>query len=100
MTDGANTMKLVKTNGTHEATTNAAELTQTYKDMLAICDTIKQRKISVYTVSFNVDDQQSRDAMLKCATASDYAFDAKDEKALSDAFKQIASSLENIRLTR
>lgn len=100
MTDGANTMKLVKTNGTHEATTNATELTQTYKDMLAICDNIKQRKISVYTVSFNVDDQQSRDAMLKCATSSDYAFDAKDEKALSDAFKQIASSLENIRLTR
>ena len=99
MTDGANTQRLNTGNGTH-VDTYGAGLDQTYRDMTAICSNIKKKKILIYAVAFSVDDETSRRAMKSCATDQDHYFDAKDAQALNTAFRQIASSLSNLRLTR
>lgn len=99
MTDGANTMKFNSKDGTH-VDASGKDLDQTYADMLGICDTIKKRNITVYTVSFDVDDTRSKDTMKSCATKADYNFDAKDSSSLNDAFSKIATSLSSLRLTR
>ncbi|SEF68095.1 vWA domain-containing protein [Bosea lathyri] len=100
MTDGTNTMRYEASDGSHLPTTKTSDIAQTYADMLAICNYAKQKKIDVFTVSFAVADEQAKAAMQNCSSGAGFAFNADNEQALTEAFKNIAGSLSKIRLTR
>jgi hypothetical protein len=106
MTDGANTLRFNAADGRHlapngNAANQAAQLAQTYTDMNAICTYAKQQNIEIFTVAFDIgNDATASAAMRNCATSPAHAFDARDRQSLSDVFKNIALSLQNVRITR
>ncbi len=105
MTDGANTLRFNAADGRHlapngNATNQANQIAQTYTDMNAICTYAKQQQIEIFTVAFDITDPVAMSAMRNCATSPGHAFDAKDRQSLADAFKNIALSLTNVRITR
>ncbi len=105
MTDGANTLRFNTADGRHlapngNAANQANQLAQTYSDMNAICTYAKQQQIEIFTVAFDITDPVAMSAMRNCATSPGHAFDAKDRQSLADAFKNIALSLTNVRITR
>ncbi|MCA0318732.1 MAG: pilus assembly protein TadG-related protein [Proteobacteria bacterium] len=105
MTDGANTLQFRASDGRHVAfngnTNNQAkQLAQTYSDMDAICTYAKSQQIEIYTIAFDITDPTARTAMRSCASSSAHAFDATDRTSLQEVFKNIAQSLQNVRLTR
>ncbi|KIP99528.1 hypothetical protein RU07_18745 [Agrobacterium tumefaciens] len=100
MTDGANTMRFDQQTGTHLDTSNADELKQTDSDMQSICQYAKSKKIEVYTVSFQVENDSSNAGLLSCATSPRHSFDAKNPKELLKAFSDIAASLTSVTLTK
>ncbi|MBN7808375.1 VWA domain-containing protein [Agrobacterium rosae] len=100
MTDGANTMRFDQSTGTHLETSNAAELKQTDSDMQSICQYARSKKIEVYTVLFQVNDDSSNNGLLRCATSPRHSFDAKNSKELIKAFSDIAASLTSVTLTK
>jgi Flp pilus assembly protein TadG len=105
MTDGANTLQYRASDGRHvafsgNAANQATQLAQTYTDMNAICTYAKSQQIEIYTIAFDITDTTARTAMRNCASSAAHAFDATDRTSLQDAFKNIAQSLQNVRLTR
>ncbi len=100
MTDGANTMVLNKTSGKHDPTDNEAELSRTYKDMLATCATAKAKKIDVYTISFMVEDERAKEAMKACASSLSWNFDANDSSGLTKSFENIARTFRSVILVK
>lgn len=105
MTDGANTLQYRASDGRHvafsgNANSQANQLAQTYSDMNAICSYAKSQQIEIYTIAFDITDTAARTAMRSCASSSAHAFDATDRTSLQEAFKNIAQSLQNVRLTR
>lgn len=66
----------------------------------SLCSNIKAAKIEVFTVGFNiVDDQRARDLMTQCATDSDHVYLATTGDALRQAFRDIALKIASLRLT-
>jgi len=105
MTDGANTLRFNASDGRHvapngNATAQANQIAQTYSDMAAICTYAKQQRIEIFTVAFDITDPVATSAMRTCATTPGHAFDARDRQSLADAFKNIALSLTNVRITQ
>jgi hypothetical protein len=105
MTDGENTLRFNASDGRHVAPNGSAQgqtsqLAQTYKDMDDICTHAKSQGIEVFTVSFAITAATARNAMLKCASSPAHNFDAMDRASLSAAFKNIALSLQNVRITQ
>ena len=105
MTDGANTLRFNAADGRHlapsgNATNQANQIAQTYSDMNAICTYAKSQNIEIFTVAFDITDPVAMSAMRNCATTPGHAFDAKDRQSLADAFKNIALSLTNVRITQ
>lgn len=105
MTDGENTLVFRSADGRHiapsgNATAQAAQLKQTYDDMNDICTYAKSKQIEVFTVAFDITDTTAISAMRNCASSSAHYFDAKDRQGLADAFKAIALSLQNVRITQ
>lgn len=105
MTDGANTLRFNAADGRHlapsgNATNQANQIAQTYSDMAAICTYAKQQQIEIFTVAFEITDPVAMSTLRNCATTPGHAFDAKDRQSLADAFKNIALSLTNVRITQ
>jgi len=105
MTDGANTLRFDSGTGRHVAPSSSAstaqgQLAETYKDMQAICDNVKARKIEVFTVLFDTSDPAAKSAMDSCATSAAHSLDAKNRAELIASFNKIAQSLTTVRLTR
>lgn len=104
MTDGENTMRFVeeskKRYGTHAKNPSAAQISQTNADVTALCDYAKSMQIEVYTVSLGVSNAAAQTMMRGCATKSEFYFNASDNAALGDAFREIAASINRVRLIR
>jgi hypothetical protein len=104
MTDGANTLRFDPATGKHVAPSSNSsyaetELAETYKDMQAICDYAKARKIEVFTVAFDVTEAVAKSAMSSCASGAANNLSAKSREELMASFKKIARSLTSVRLT-
>lgn len=99
MTDGANTVYFNKSNGKHDSTTNAKNLTQTNTDTSAICTYAKSKNIEVFTVAFAVTDVAAKTMLQGCASGADHYYDATDSAALAAAFRAIGQSLTSLRLS-
>lgn len=105
MTDGENTLRFQASDGRHvapngNASSQAGQLKQTYDDMKDICDYAKSKEIEVFSVAFDITNTTAITAMRNCATSPAHYFDARDRQSLSMAFKAIALSLQNVRITR
>ena len=72
---------------------------KTDKWTLDSCKEAKKAGVEVYTISFGTDISADSRALIKdCAYDKDHYFDAKDAKALSEAFKSIAAKLQGFYL--
>lgn len=105
MTDGDNTLRLNTADGKHIALssnskTAADQVKQVNKDTGDICNSLKKKKVEIYTVAFMVDNDVSRQMLADCATDSDHYYDASDSSKLLLAFQGIADSLTQVRLAR
>ena len=97
MTDGNNTRAL-KNDGTVVAG-NADQMNQTYSDQQRMCQYAKDKNIEVYTIGFGVNDATALANLKSCATDANHYFDAQSSEGLLTAFKVIAGSLSNLRIS-
>lgn len=66
----------------------------------AACAYAKSQGIRVYTISFQVSSNSTREMMESCASSPSLYFDSPSSSALRDAFEMIAGDLANLRLAR
>jgi Flp pilus assembly protein TadG len=94
MTDGANTLSATypKHNGSDAATAN-----EKTRD---ICKNIKKDKVTMFTVSFMVDNTQAEGLMLECASDPSKNFNADSSADLLQAFNEIGEALSALRITK
>lgn len=102
MTDGENTMRFRQDllYGVHETTGDGAELRKTNDDVTALCDYAKSKDIELYTVSLGVSGSDAVNMMRGCASKPDQFFNAADNAALRQAFRDIATSINRIKLVK
>lgn len=66
-----------------------------------LCTAIKARGIEIFTVGFQiVNDQRARDLMTQCASSPRHAYSAETGGELRAAFRQIASRMSKLRISR
>lgn len=64
-----------------------------------VCDGMKAEGIMIYTVAFKAPTK-GEEILAYCASGSDFAFKASNGQQLSDAYKQIASNISDLRIVR
>lgn len=65
----------------------------------ALCDNIKVKGVSIYAVAFAAP-REGREVLEYCATDPGYYFDARNGDELKQAYKEIALSLSDLRLSQ
>lgn len=73
--------------------------TEADAQMIAACNAAKINGVRVYTISFKVAPQKSKDLFEQCATSLTSYFDV-DETDIGTAFASIAVSIQKLRLTQ
>ncbi|RYZ13752.1 MAG: TadE/TadG family protein [Alphaproteobacteria bacterium] len=72
-----------------------------FRQARMFCDAMRARNIIVYTVGLELNNAQfSDDFLLACATSPQNAFLASNTEELEQAFKDIAVSINRLRLSR
>jgi Flp pilus assembly protein TadG len=87
MTDGVFNQSYVSGNGNSS---------QQARDL---CEQMKGKNVVVYSVAFQAPST-AETLLRQCASSGDHYFNASDETTLRDAFKQIATNLNKLRLTQ
>lgn len=81
------------------ASTDAAKQTdESYAQFKSLCDGIKGKGITVYTVGFDLTSPRALSELASCASSTSNFFDAKTGAQLKQAFKDIAKKLNTLRL--
>lgn len=94
MTDGEfNTSYL-----TGGETANATQIDESYTQFDTLCDGMKAKGITVYTVGFDLSSTRALSELEKCASTPENFFDAKTGAQLKKAFKDIARKLNTLRV--
>ena len=90
MSDGENSISALS-DGTHEGNSqhNADTLTK------AICTKIKNGKIDIYTIAFEVSDPATKVMLEECASSSSNYYEASNASQLTDAFESIRHQIES-----
>jgi Flp pilus assembly protein TadG len=97
MTDGESTLY---SSGPYHWTAGPSEKDITNDKQDELCDSIKDDDIVIYTVSFMITDAAATKRMKDCATIPSMAFAADNPAELKKAFKDIADSLQAMRLSQ
>jgi Flp pilus assembly protein TadG len=63
-----------------------------------ICTNVKSQDILIYSITFQLNDSNTQKLMRDCATREDMYFNSPDGSSLQDAFNQIATGLQRLRL--
>ncbi|TAH33560.1 MAG: hypothetical protein EYC62_06635 [Alphaproteobacteria bacterium] len=82
-------------------TTSRSQATSTINSrMAAMCQTIKNNHIIIYTILFQENDSATETLFRNCATSpySTHYFNSPDNASLSQAFQTIGQQLSNLRL--
>jgi Flp pilus assembly protein TadG len=83
---------------TDEATANTVKLRE---KTLAICNSLKENGVLVYTITFGAGSDPATKTMLKtCASEEDFFFDSPSKEALKAAFRAIGDSLSKLRVSK
>ncbi|MEM6556340.1 MAG: TadE/TadG family type IV pilus assembly protein [Pseudomonadota bacterium] len=90
MSDGENSISALS-DGTHEGNSqhDADTLTK------AICTKIKNGKIDIYTIAFEVSDPATKDMLEECASSGSNYYEASNADQLTDAFESIRHEIES-----
>ncbi len=67
--------------------------------LLEVCSAAKAKKIVVYTITFELDDTNTQNMMRSCASQPSKYFSVASSAELAPAFKQIAASLSELRVS-
>ncbi len=94
MTDGINTKSPTYPEHNGRDTNKANKLTE------KLCQNIKKKDITVYTIAFEVKNSTVKKLLKACAGNGGQYFNAKNSKELKVAFQDIAMALMNLRLTK
>lgn len=107
MTDGNNTLKMQGTkpdfNGMyHWKVAGEEKETQEAANVVTseLCTSIKIDGIQIISIAFEVTDPSTKTLLKNCASSSQDFYDATNANQLNQAFKDIGSSLNTIRLMR
>ena len=65
----------------------------------AICDEMKEKDIVIYTVAFSAP-QAGQEVLAYCATNPAFAFKPSNGQELTEAYKSIARSISDLRISR
>lgn len=104
MTDGEFNTSYIGGKGANPSVNNGAasddtqQTAESYARFDALCTSVKDSGITVYTVGFNLNDPDALAHLGTCASAADHFYDAKTGAQLKDAFKDIANRLGNLRV--
>ena len=93
MTDGRNTRSKQGDRHSGWDQTDADRKTET------LCNGIKGEDITVYTVAYGVSDGATRDLLRSCASSAGNFFSATDAADLSEAFRNIADAVTDLRVS-
>ena len=63
-----------------------------------VCNAIKAEGILIYTITFQVSSNTSRNLMRNCATDTSKYFDSPDAATLTQTFRAIGKELSNLRI--
>ena len=67
--------------------------------LVEICAAAKAKDIIIYSITFELDDKDTQDVMRACASDKHKYFDVASAAELSPAFREIAASLSELRLS-
>lgn len=96
MTDGANTRSpnyITKNHGGSDVALANARTAE-------LCTNIKAAGIKIYTVAFDVDEEDVKDMLRACASSDRQFYDAEDATELETAFANIGANLSPLRIAR
>ena len=82
---------------------DADDMAEEYDNkLLRICQRMKDEKILVYTIVFDLDDDDTEELFQACATDSEapYYYKAPSGTDLEDAFGQIAANLQQLHISK
>ena len=65
----------------------------------ALCDSMRLRDIKVYAVALNAPTA-GKEVLKYCASESDFYFEPENGGELTDAYKQIATSISDLRISK
>lgn len=65
-----------------------------------LCTNVKSKDILIYSITFAVTNTNTQNLMRNCATRTDMYFNSPNGDALEDAFEQIATGLQKLRLSK
>jgi len=71
---------------------------ESYNQFKALCDGIKGKHVTVFTVGFDLTNARALNELESCASSSSHFFDAKTGAQLKQAFKDIAKRLNTLRV--
>lgn len=77
---------------------NSQANTELNKRMTTICTAIKAQGITIYTITLNLTNQTTMNLFKNCASKPEYYFNSPTASSLQDIFKQIGTSLSDLRL--
>ncbi len=111
MTDGANTMAVAPATS-HDTQSvlpvldkagnliDADGKKQSDEDTRALCTNIKNAGITLFTVAFDIDDEDAVKMLAECASDADKAFDVTTAQEVRDAFGRIGQQLLTLRIMK
>lgn len=80
------------------ATDPATQSNESYAQFKALCNGIKGKGITVYTVGFDLTSPRALSELESCASSPENFFDAKTGAQLKQSFETIAKKLNTLRL--
>jgi Flp pilus assembly protein TadG len=79
-------------------TSNNAATTEVNDRMLELCEAMKAEDIIMYTITFQLSNNATKQLFEDCATSPDHYFNSPTNSQLQHAFVQIANELSNLRI--
>ena len=65
-----------------------------------VCENIKQEEIVIYTITFDLDDEDTQELFRQCASDPDKYFNSPDGDTLRSSFQAIGAELSNLRIAQ
>jgi Mg-chelatase subunit ChlD len=93
MTDGANTR------APNYPQHWSSDVNLANQKLRQVCQNIKAKGITIYTIAFDVTDSSIKNLLANCASGPPFYYDASTNQALSNAFTSIAGQLTAVRIT-
>lgn len=75
----------------------AGELDERFQE---VCTNLKQKNVTLYTITFSSGSDGAKDAYENCATTPDYYYHAPDDEDLVNVFETISRQLSNLYISR